>query len=50
MNFNQIFDVQHLNNKNEARDKFLSRVIGIFSEENVRIWCRSDISPYEDLG
>lgn len=32
------------------RDKMLARVFGIFSEEIVRIWCRSGISIYEDLG
>lgn len=33
-----------------ARGKFLSRIFGIFSEEIVRIWCRDDRSPYENLG
>jgi hypothetical protein len=33
-----------------ARDKFLSRLFGIFSEEIVRIWCRAPDAPYEDLG
>jgi hypothetical protein len=32
------------------RDKFLSRVFAIFSEDIVRIWCRSPGSPYEDMG
>jgi len=36
--------------KNVARDKFLSRIFGIFSEEIVRIWCRNPKSPYENLG
>lgn len=33
-----------------ARGNFLSRIFGIFSEEIVRIWCRDDRSPYENLG
>ena len=33
-----------------ARDKFLSRLFGIFNEEIVRIWCRSPQSRYRDLG
>lgn len=32
------------------RDKFLSRVFGIFSEEIIRIWCASEKSPFVDLG
>ncbi len=34
----------------ERRAKFLARVLGLFSEEPVRIWCRDPRSPYEDLG
>ncbi len=33
-----------------ARDKFLSRVFGIFNEEIVRCWCNDAHSPYENLG
>ena len=33
-----------------ARDKFLSRLFGIFSEEIVRCWGRAVQAPYEDLG
>lgn len=33
-----------------ARDKFLSRVFGIFNEEIVRCWCNDSHSPYENLG
>lgn len=33
-----------------ARDKFLSRLFGLFSEEVVRSWCRCPEAPYEDLG
>ena len=32
------------------RDKFLARLLGLFSEEIVQIWCHSDLSPYTDLG
>jgi len=35
---------------NSARDKFLSRLFGLFSEEVVRHWCRCFAAPYEDLG
>ena len=33
-----------------ARDKFLSRVFGIFNEEIARCWCNDARSPYENLG
>ena len=33
-----------------ARDKFLSRLFGLFSEDVVRHWCRCPEAPYEDLG
>jgi hypothetical protein len=33
-----------------SRDKFLSRLFGIFSEDVVRHWCRHSTAPYEDLG
>ena len=33
-----------------TRDKFLSRVFGIFSEEIVHCWCNDTRSPYENLG
>lgn len=32
------------------RDKFLSRLFGLFSEEVVRTWCAHEASPYSDLG
>jgi len=35
---------------NSPRDKFLSRLFGIFNEEIVRCWCRADQSPYRDMG
>jgi hypothetical protein len=33
-----------------ARDKFLSRLFGLFSEEVVRTWCSAPTAPYVDLG
>ncbi len=33
-----------------ARDKFLSRCFGIFSEKIVRCWGKDPQAPYEDLG
>ena len=33
-----------------SRDKFLSRLFGIFSEEVVRAWCKNPKAPYKDLG
>src|SRR5438552_1274581 len=33
-----------------ARDNFLSRLFGLFSEDVVRYWCRHQQAPYEDLG
>ncbi len=32
------------------RDKFLSRLFGIFNEEIVRCWGKTPQAPYEDLG
>lgn len=45
MELKNIFD-----RTNSERDKFLSRFLGIFSEEIVRIWCNSPKSPYKNLG
>lgn len=33
-----------------GRDRFLSRLFGLFSEEVVREWCRLPDSRYEDIG
>jgi hypothetical protein len=33
-----------------ARDKFLSRLFGLFSEDVVRHWCGCPEAPYGDLG
>ena len=35
---------------NAKRDKFLSRLFGVFNEEIVRLWCNDGRSPYENLG
>jgi hypothetical protein len=51
MNFNHLFDTERKDKNNtEDRDKFLSRVFGIFNEEIVRIWCNREDSPLEDIG
>jgi hypothetical protein len=39
-----------INKENSKRDKFLSRVFGIFSEEIALIWFESSKSPYKNLG
>ena len=33
-----------------AQDNYLARLLGLFSEEIVRIWCAAPQSPYRDLG
>jgi hypothetical protein len=33
-----------------ARDKYLSRLFSLFSEQVVRAWCACPEAPYEDLG
>lgn len=33
-----------------TRDKYLSRLFGLFSEQVVRMWCAQPDAPYEDLG
>ena len=33
-----------------GRDKFLSRLFGIFNDEVVGAWCSLPNTPYEDLG
>jgi len=45
VDFQQLFKSQV-----PTRDKFLSRLFGIFNEEPVRIWCAHSESPYGDLG
>ncbi len=44
-------DLEHIfKTENTTRDKFLSRLFGIFNEEMIRIWCRDDRAPYADIG
>ncbi|MDP2028096.1 MAG: hypothetical protein Q8K12_00450 [Thiobacillus sp.] len=51
MKFDEIFITEPKPYKGRSsRDKFLSRVFGIFSEEIIRIWCRNERSPFIDLG
>lgn len=51
MNFEELFISEGFPYQGKSqRDKFLSRVFGIFSEKIVRIWCRNQNSPFEDLG
>ena len=35
---------------NRARDKVLSRLLGILGEDIVRLWAAKDAAPYRDLG
>lgn len=37
-------------NGNSKRDKFLSRIFGIFNEEIIRIWCENEKSPFTNIG
>jgi hypothetical protein len=47
----EFFDLEaFFKNGPMERSNFLSRVLGIFNEEIVRIWCRDPTSPYVDLG
>jgi hypothetical protein len=45
ISFDEIFK-----SANPNRDKFLSRLFGIFSEDIVRKWCADSRAPYRDLG
>lgn len=45
ISFEQIFK-----SDKPSRDKFLSRLFGIFNEEVVRTWCQDSRSVYRDLG
>jgi hypothetical protein len=51
---NSSFEFENIFRRDDSkpnfRDKFLSRMFGIFSEEIVRTWCDNPKSPYEDLG
>ena len=51
MNFEDLFISEQKPYKGKSqRDKFLSRIFGIFNEEIVRIWCANTQSPFNDLG
>lgn len=43
-NFDNLF------NGDRRRANFISRILGLFSEEIVDIWCRDSRSPYTNLG
>ncbi|MGB6836800.1 MAG: hypothetical protein WBF66_03750 [Dehalococcoidia bacterium] len=45
VSFERLFKTGH-----GPRDKFLSRLFGIFGEEIVRVWSRCRQAPYEDIG
>lgn len=45
------FDIEKtFHTTNSKRDKFLSRLFGIFSEDIVRYWCNNKNSKYSDMG
>ena len=51
MNFDKLFISEDSPYKGKSRrDKFLSRVFGIFNEEIIRIWCDNKNSPFINLG
>ena len=50
MEFNKLLDINSKEEKIKLRGNFLARVFGIFNEEIIRIWCRSESSPYKDKG
>ncbi|MDH5630791.1 MAG: hypothetical protein OEY96_11630 [Gammaproteobacteria bacterium] len=51
MDFKKLFISEELPYKGRSRrDKFLSRVFGIFNEEIIRIWCKNERSSYVNLG
>lgn len=51
-NFRSIFDpvAGSHSTSDRTRSKFLSRVLGIFSEQIVSIWCEHERSRYDNLG
>jgi len=51
MNFESLFitEKEPFKGKSE-RDKFLSRVFGIFSERIVEIWCQNPKAPFSNIG
>ena len=51
MNFESLFVSEEKPYKGKSqRDKFLSRLFGIFNEEIIRVWCTNEKSPYTDKG
>lgn len=51
MNFAEFFVSEIAPYKGSSvRDKFLSRVFGIFNEQIIRTWCDNSKSPFQDLG
>jgi hypothetical protein len=51
MKFEELFISENTPYKGlSQRDKFLSRVFGIFSEEIIRIWCKNEKSAFVDCG
>ena len=51
MNFESLFVSEEKPYKGKSqRDKFLSRLFGIFNEEIIRVWCANEKSPYTDKG
>ena len=51
MNFNDLFVSEGKPYEGKSvRDKFLSRIFGIFNEEIIRIWCENKKSPFIDAG
>ena len=51
MNFEKLFISEGKPYEGKSvRDKFLSRIFGIFNEEIIRIWCDNKKSPFTDVG
>ena len=51
MNFESLFVSESKPYKGKSqRDKFLSRLFGIFNEKIIRIWCANEKSPYINKG
>ena len=51
MDFEALFISEVKPYKGKSRkDKFLSRIFGIFNEEIIRIWCENKKSPFTNIG
>ena len=51
MNFESLFITEKKPFKGKSeRDKFLSRVFGIFSDRIVEIWCQNPKAPFSNIG